>query len=131
MAKLGHSAPVNSGSIARDRVLIGTTGALLLVLNHLVADANEPLNGSFKVKKALVKHFIDAAQEAVACGVVATQPAAADVSGSCACRAMADALPAATDSGAADAREPEQPASSDSLASPAEMRSCSMVSSHI
>ena len=66
-------ALLDTGSIARDRALIGTTGFMLIVLNHLVADANEPFNGSFKVKKALVMHFIEAAQEATALGPASSQ----------------------------------------------------------
>lgn len=61
-------ALLDTGSVLRDRLLISVTGFVLIALNHLVADANEPLVGSFKVKKTLVKHFIIAAEEAAALG---------------------------------------------------------------
>ena len=51
-------ALLDTGDLERDRLLIAVTGVILLALNHIVADANEPLLGSFKVKKTLVNQFI-------------------------------------------------------------------------
>ena len=56
-------ALLDTGDVNRDRLLIAVTGGILLALNHIVADANEPLLGSFKVKKTLMNQFIIMAGE--------------------------------------------------------------------
>ena len=45
---------------------MGLLSAVLLALNHVVADANEPFYGAFKVKKTLLKHYLEAAEAAAA-----------------------------------------------------------------
>ena len=64
-AFIGLLALLDTGSTLRDRWLVGVTGFLVVALNQLVADANEPLNGFFQVKQQLVKHLLEAAEEAV------------------------------------------------------------------
>ena len=63
---VGLAALLDTGSSGLNRLCMGLLSAVLLALNHVVADANEPFYGAFKVKKTLLKHYLEAAEAAVA-----------------------------------------------------------------
>ena len=60
----GLAALLDTGSSGLNRLCMGLLSAVLLALNHVVADANEPFYGAFKVKKTLLKHYLEAAEAA-------------------------------------------------------------------